>query len=77
MFLLAQMMGSLYGVALPSTTSVPSDIIPSTWTFVDLTGGIAAIAGLDLIKLTFFGLLALSVLVFVAMKIKRLVKAGH
>jgi hypothetical protein len=58
-------------------TPTPSDIIPSTWTFADLTGAIAAIANLDVVKLTFFGLLALGILIVVAMRLKRLVKAGR
>jgi hypothetical protein len=74
--MLAFVAGGGHAFAAPALQST-SDIIPSTWAFSDLTGGIAAIANLDLVKLTFFGLLALSVLVFVAMKIKRLVKAGH
>ena len=58
-------------------TPAPSDIVPSTWTFSDLTGAIAAIAAVDLIQLTFFGLLGLAVLMMVARKVKGLVKSGR
>ena len=53
------------------------DIVPTTWTFTDLTAAISAIAGLDIVKLTFLGLVALAILVFVARKVKSLVMAGR
>lgn len=55
----------------------PEDLIPSTWTFADLTGAIGAIAGSDMVKLPFFGLLALGLLITVASRLKRVVKSGR
>lgn len=53
-----------------------SDLIPSTWAFADLTAAIGAIAGMDIVKYPFIGLLALSLLITVATRLKRTVKAG-
>jgi hypothetical protein len=62
--------------AVPEATPQPGDLIPSTWTFVDLTGAVASVAGLDIVKLPFFALLALSILILVASRLKRAIKAG-
>lgn len=57
-------------------TPGPGDIIPSTWAFSDLTGAMGAVASNELVKVTFFGLLGLSLLIVVATRLKRAIKAG-
>lgn len=62
---------------LMQTAGGTANLIPTSWAFSDLTGAIGSIAGLDLVKLPFFGLVGFSILLIIARRLKGTVKAGR